>query len=277
VSEASTTRRVLREPMLHFAVLAALIFAAHAAFGGAAPDDPPPRDPATIVLDEAFLDGLAERERLATGRAPDRDALERDWLREEILVRESERLGLGAHDPILRQRRVQLAELWLEASVDVPEPSDDELSAILRRDRARYAQPAQVSFTHVFFASRRGDPMADAAAARARMPVPYPAQLGDPFLLGASIRGRTRDALAGSFGEGFADAVFALEPETWSAPIESSYGAHLVFVNERTEPRDPPLDEVRDRVRADWIAERTEAETRAAFERLRARYVLERR
>ena len=178
-------RRVLRDPLLHFAVLAALIFAAHRAFGGDAPPADEAADGATIVIDESFLDGLAERERLATGREPDRDALERDWLREEILVREAERLGLGAHDPILRQRQVQLAELWLQASVEVPEPSDAELSAILRRDRARYAEPARVTFEHVFFANRRDDPLADAA--RAEIPDATPTSTGDPFLLGRTI------------------------------------------------------------------------------------------
>lgn len=272
-------RKLLAEPLLHFALIAAATFGLHRAFGEAAPADPP-AGAERIVIDDAFVDGLVEQERLATGHAPDRAEVERRWLREERLAREAIRLGLDAHDPILRRRLVQLAELWIEASVDVAEPTDEELAFVLSRDAERYAVPAAAAFEHVFFARRRADPRADAEVALARLragPVEDPASLGDPFLLGARQAARTRAELAGSFGPGFADAVLALEGDGWSAPIESSYGVHLVRPTERRAARAPDLAEVRARVRADWVTERTRAEVRAAEERLRERYVVERR
>ncbi|MEZ4338754.1 MAG: peptidylprolyl isomerase [Sandaracinaceae bacterium] len=274
----SAARQLLKEPLLHFAVIAAATFGLHRAFGDAPPIEEAP-SPERIVIDDAFVDGLVEQERLATGHAPDRAEVERRWLREERLAREAGRLGLAEHDPILRRRLVQLAELWIESSVEVAEPTDDELAFVLRRDAARYAVPSAVAFEHVFFASRRPDPRGDAIAARDRLrdDVEVPATLGDPFLLGARLPLRTRAELAGSFGPAFADAVLGLEGSAWSEPIESSYGVHLVRPTERRPARAPALAEVRARVRADWMAERTRAEVRAAEERLRERYVVERR
>ena len=48
--------------------------------------------------------------------------------------------------------------------------------------------------------------------------------------------------------------------------------------NDSSRPSAKKIDEIwSDRVRADWMAERLAAETRAAVERVRARYVVERR
>ena len=46
--------------------------------------------------------------------------------------------------------------------------------------------------------------------------------------------------LLARFGESFANAVFALQPGGWSAPIASSYGMHLVWVMEKLPERVPP-------------------------------------
>jgi parvulin-like peptidyl-prolyl isomerase len=42
--------------------------------------------------------------------------------------------------------------------------------------------------------------------------------------------------------------------------LPSTYGAHLVLVDDRTDARVPALEEVRDAVRRDWVnAQRAEA------------------
>ncbi len=273
--------RVLREPLVHFAVLAVLVFGVHRLFGE--PEATPAPASATrphIVIDEAFVDGLVEQDRIASGRAPDREEVTNRWLRDEILAREATRLGLAEHDPIMRQRLVQLAELWLEANVQVADPTDEQLQFILERDRARYVSPATVAFVQVFFASSRARADEDAADARAQITGMNPmdaARLGDPHLLGVRIAASTQAELAGSFGAPFAAAVFSLDERTWSEPIQSSFGFHLVYISEREDARIPTLDAVRARVRSDWLAERTRTEVRRARAELRAAYVIERR
>ena len=46
----------------------------------------------------------------------------------------------------------------------------------------------------------------------------------------------------------------------WSAPIRSAYGVHRVRVLERVPAKVPALDDVRERVRRDVVADRAEAE-----------------
>ena len=57
--------------------------------------------------------------------------------------------------------------------------------------------------------------------------------------------------IARQFGEGFATKLGELQPGHWQGPVESSFGAHLVFISERTESGLPALAQVRDAVRRD--------------------------
>ncbi|HJL19533.1 MAG TPA: peptidylprolyl isomerase [Sandaracinaceae bacterium LLY-WYZ-13_1] len=267
-------RRLVREPLLHFALLGAAVFAAHYAL--APPADPP--DARVLVLDDAFVDGLRERAR-ARGAHPDDAALERAWIREEVLVREARRLGLERGDPIVRRRLVQKLELWLEAQADVPAPDDDDLARHLRAHADRYRRPPRVGFTHVFFGRDRADPIGDARAAldALRADGAAPTDLGDPFLLGRDQPPRPVAAVAGSFGPSFAEAVAGAPRDAWAGPFQSSYGAHLVRVTERTEGSLPSVDAVRERLTADWRRARREEAVARAVERLVERYRVERR
>ena len=269
--------RLLREPLLHFIAVSALVFAAHHRFAETGRAQSSDLDTSLrITVDERFVDGLAQEAHRVSGREVDREAVLERWIHDEILMREAVRLGLDTHDAVVRQRLVQLAQLWLEANVQVPEPTEEQLQFVLERDAERYRVPARIGFTHVFFSSSRPQALDDAQAARSRL-MSGEAVAGDAFLLGREIAPRTAQEIAGSFGTEFAVAVARIEPGIWSAPIHSSYGAHLVRVTSSTGPQLPALAEVRARVRADYLTERRETEVRRAVHRLRTRYLVERR
>ena len=57
----------------------------------------------------------------------------------------------------------------------------------------------------------------------------------------------------------------------WVGPIESAYGIHWIFVEDRREATNPPLDEVLREVRSEWLREREKEATRTYVEGLRRR------
>ena len=57
-----------------------------------------------------------------------------------------------------------------------------------------------------------------------------------------------------------------------NAPIESAYGVHLVEIIERTDGRLPDLDEIRERVAADFDFDRTARARAAVYEGLSQKY-----
>ena len=79
---------------------------------------------------------------------------------------------------------------------------------------------------------------------------------------------------AGQFGEEFARGVGACATGQWCGPIASSYGEHLVRVEEAEAGRMPGLDEpdVRRRLESDVLRERARRTLAEAMVTLRGKY-----
>lgn len=265
--------RVVREPLVHVLVLGVLLFALHRFVA-------PPAASREIVVPGDALAGLRDDFRRRTGRMPsatDEQALVDAWVDDEILVREGLALGLDRGDAIVRRRLIQKMELLLENTETVPPPTDAELEAFLAAHAARYASPPRVSFTHVFVSSQRAGDRAtsEAEALRAQLDAGTdPSALGDPFLRGRDFRLHSQAELASIFGPGFAAEVMALPAATWSAPLRSAFGVHLVRVSEKRAGTAPDLASVREQVEREWRVERHATLDREARARLRTRYVV---
>ncbi len=265
--ERDRRRPLWREPLLHFLLVGAALYGVHRLVA-TEPADPP------IVVDEAFVAGLERQQVQRTGRAPEDDAtteaLIDEHVREEVLFREALRLGLERDDPIVRRRLVQKMELLLSAAAEPEEPGDEVLRAHLDAHPERFARSERLAFTQVFFSTeRRADARADAEAARAALVEGSdPTALGDPLPLGRRQPPVAPAAIAGRYGEAFAEAVGALETGTWSAPIESPLGLHLVRLESREPGRAPALEEARAEVERDWRREKRSERLEAAIRRL---------
>jgi hypothetical protein len=98
------------------------------------------------------------------------------------------------------------------------------------------------------------------------------AALADPFARGSHTVLATRAQLAGVFGPGVADAVFALPVGQWSEPIPSPYGLHLILVETHADGGPPPFEVRRGQVLHAWLGERADARLHASLTALRQRY-----
>jgi parvulin-like peptidyl-prolyl isomerase len=92
-------------------------------------------------------------------------------------------------------------------------------------------------------------------------------------MLSRSYAARSLDEIARLFGSEFAAVLGSLSPnEIWQGPISSSYGSHLVLVQDRRDPMLPDLEDVLDKVRADYQAEQRRKSNEAIYLELRERY-----
>jgi parvulin-like peptidyl-prolyl isomerase len=195
---------------------------------------------------------------------------------EHALAETAEALDLTRRDLVVRRHLVRTMRLALGHL----EPSDLPDEAALAEWYARHAddfrEPPRVRFTHVYL--RRGESdAAPALLARLRREATAPQDavaLGRPVPQGATFGPSAESAVAGVFGDAFAHAVATLPEGTWSEPVTSPYGVHLVWVAERLPGRVPPLDAVRGRVVHAVVAERRAARTRERLAALRARYAV---
>jgi peptidyl-prolyl cis-trans isomerase C len=269
--------KLLRQPLLHFLLLGAGIFALNAWLGRG-------NDASrTISIDAGDVTRLAEVWQRQWGRPPGGDELHglvEQQIREEILYREAVALGLDKDDVIIRRRLAQKLEFLAEDLAADAQPTPADLDAFFAAHPERYREPPRLTFSHLYFSrDRHGaqtdaraasaldklhqDPALDAAAVRA---------LGDPFMLQSEFADRTPTELDRLFGGDFGARVAALPAGTWQGPLASGYGLHLILVTNRTDARLPALGEVRDAVERDYIDAKRRDANATFYEQLRARY-----
>ncbi len=272
-------RRLAREPVVHFALGAALLVSLDRALTAhrTRADTRP-----TITVTARDLDALRERFRSTTGRAPgaaDDRALVDGFVRDEALVREARARGLDRDDPAVRDRLRQVMRFVLDAQ-PVDEPDDTALAAWMRAHEDRFRRAPTVAFDQVAFsrASRGERAESDARAALATLaddePIERAMTRGDVFPRGASFVPLRFHETAAAFGWDLARALDDAPLGHWRGPFASPFGWHLVRVRTRDAGGLPALSAVRDEVRRQWIDERRATLAREATDALVRRYTV---
>jgi hypothetical protein len=266
---------LLREPLLQFLVLGAILFGLFHLV-----DREKAEAPARIVISSARIANLADGFARTWRRPPGKEELQGlvdDYIRDEVFYREGRAAGLDRDDVIIRRRVRQKME-FLAEDMSAPEPSEEQLAAYLKANPERFRTEDRLTFQQVFLsAARRGRAIDDDskqvanALDRGEAAVDKTA-LGDPFLLGEEFQAVSQSEVASLFGESFAKRISVMEPGRWQGPISSSFGQHFVNIGERISGILPPLDVVRETVRREWSnARRLEAEQKL-YGSLRERY-----
>jgi len=271
-------RAAVREPLLHFLILGAAIYAV---YGLTRPDvDAAPENRITVTAGE--IGWLADSWEKRWNRAPtpeEREGLIAEYVRETIFYREALAMGLDRDDTIIRRRLAQKLEFLSEDLVAMVSPTGEELSAYFAEHTAQYELPALLTMTQVFVDpdKREEQTLADAEAIGAELralqpPTKGAEDLGDPFMLQHYYPERSESELSKLFGAEFAHSVFGLEPGQWHGPVLSGYGVHWVFVEQRIPAETPEFAAVRERVEQDWRDERRAKFNDEFYAQLRARY-----
>ena len=263
--------RVLREPLVQFLILGGGLFCG-IAFANHL------KRP-VVRIDAQEIEQLAAYWAMQSQRPPTRAelaALIQERVDEELLSREAIRLGLDKDDMIVRRRLAQKMAFASEDVAAIEEPDDKALQTFYDAHRDRYATPGRVAMRHIFFSSDRTGqtPGAAADAALRRLQAGGEAA-GDPSLLPLAYADVADADLARDYGPEFAAAVDKAPVGTWVGPVTSAYGLHLIRVERRLPSVTPPLADVREEVRAAWLAARREDENRAFRASLRKRYKVE--
>ncbi|MEQ1890112.1 MAG: hypothetical protein ABL951_13185, partial [Alphaproteobacteria bacterium] len=123
-------KRLLKEPLLHFLLLALMIFAA---YGVLAP--PAAEKPDSIIVTASRIEQLAAvfaRTWQRPAATEELKGLIDDYVKEEIYVREALALGLDKDDTVVRRRLRLKMEFLHDTEIDALAPSDAELDVYLK-------------------------------------------------------------------------------------------------------------------------------------------------
>jgi len=250
---------LLRQPLVQFVLIGALIFAAWKVAN-------PEADaaPTEIHVGASELKWLHDTWIGQFGHPPaatEMASAVRGYVDEEMRYREGLALGLDADDTIVRRRLAQKYDFMLGAQAADMIPTDAQLSAFLARHAERYRLPARTSFCQVWF----GDQAAGFAAAKAALAGLSLAAVRDPDARLAGQGGLPFDRcypaavpvdVSRDFGVNFATVVDRRLPVgAWQGPVESGFGFHLVIVTRREPGAPATVATVRPLLEADWRAQ----------------------
>jgi hypothetical protein len=269
--------KLLRDPLLHFVVLGAVLFAVYALVTGLFTSDEVRR----IEIDQPQIEFLAGTFQRQWGRPPTAQELRGlvdARVREEVLYREALAVGLDRDDTVVRRRMVQKIEMLTQDLALLADPTDEELEAYFEEHRGDYRIPPRLSFSQVYFnADRRGASVEEDALRvleelRTENPTPQRApERGDATMIDSDYALASPYEVKRLFGGHFAEALFELEPG-WQGPVVSGYGLHLVYVGEREESRLPEFETIRERLIDDFNRVRRDRASDALYESLAGRY-----
>ena len=235
-----------REPLVHFLALGALLFLA---YGWVSKGGDGNENRVVITQEQVAAQwSIFVQARHRAPTAEEWDRLVRERVRQAVYYREAKSLGLDQNDLIIERRLQQKMQFYVEDTAGDREPTGPELDEYFRAHAADYRTDQRLTFRQTFL-----DPQK-----RGMLENRYDAL-------------RASD-IAKIFGNSFAAALTRLPAGQWRGPIGSAYGMHLVFVMKRLPASVPPLAQVRDIVRRDWMnAHRLDVQD-AYYRNLLARY-----
>ena len=272
--------KLLREPLLHFMFIGAVIYLLYGVFAEPVPE----ADDKTIVVSAGEIEWMQTAWQKRWNRPPtaaEFDGLIQQYIKETVLYREALTMGLNQHDQVIRRRLAQKLEFLAKDLVALTPPTEEELLAYFDLHRERYQEPALYTFTQVFVdPDKRGDStLDDAEVIKTSLiaqgdAVEDPGALGDDFMLQNYYPQKDLVEIQKQFGSGFTESLAKLSPGQWHGPVLSGYGVHLVYISSVSEPPAQVLADVRERVVQDWEMERGEELNDKFYASLREQYTV---
>ena len=272
--------KLLREPLVHFMFIGAVIYLLYGVFAEPVPE----ADDKTIVVTAGEVEWMQTSWQKRWNRPPtaaEFDGLIQQYIRETVLYREALTMGLNNHDQVIRRRLAQKLEFLAKDLVALIPPTDEELQTYFEEHQDRYQEPALYTFTQVFIdPDKRGDATLDdaekiKAALIAKGDVIEDAgALGDDFMLQTYYPEKDQVEIQKQFGSGFTESLLELSPGQWHGPVLSGYGVHLVYISSVSEPPAPVFAEVRERVVQDWTTDKGEELNEKFYANLRDQYTV---
>jgi hypothetical protein len=264
LTPAPWLQRALREPLTHFIVLGALIFAADAMFLSVR------GDPQEIVISKetyaeargAFVAGM-NREPTAA----ELKVLTDRWVDNEVLFREGLALGMDRGDQAMKDRVVFKVLTATQSGLALPKIDEAGLREWFESRRDQYDLPARLSFEEAVIA------VSDSTPEKLKKFVTALNGQQAPELE-ASLRvfkARPRPSLDQSYGAAFADALEKQTTGTW-AVLESKEGYRAIRLTELTPARAVSYDEMRERVYTDWKEITSSELTKKAIREIAKKY-----
>ena len=251
------------EPLVHFLLLAALLFAFDHVWSSAQKEK--------VIVDQQTVDFLIkQREDLELRKLTPEERRETiaAFIEDEILYREAYKRGLDKGDT--RMRRNLILKMRGLALGDIRKPTDEELKRYFKANRAKFTRPATLSLMQVFYRDPSGVPDGLLDELRAGR---NPKTVGEYLNgYGRPLSRVSKRELVGMLGAEVARPIIALQDNRWHGPFKSIHGAHFVRIVERQPAQEARYEDVKSYLAGEWAISQSRAAIEKEVEAMRKGY-----
>ena len=270
-------KNFLKEPLLHFLLLGAGLFLLFDLSSSSSDATDSKRE---IVVSQGRIQTLQATYEKTWRRPPNEQELQgliHEYIRDEVLYREAQAMGLDQNDTIVRRRMRQKLEFLAEELGGGIEPTDEELEAFLAKYPDRFREEGRYTFQQVSLNvnTRETSLEADANALLLELREGADASLaGDALRVPQRFDQVSDSEVARTLGNPFLLELKRLTVGEWQGPIVSGFGVHLVKIYDRVEGRVPDLKEIRQKVSHEWSAHHRKENLETFYQAFRQRYIV---
>jgi hypothetical protein len=253
--------RWLREPLVHFVALGALLFAVDHAIVSRQDD------PHLIVVGPEVDREARALFKASRGREPhaaELDALRRVWLDNEVLYREGLALQVDKGDTAIRERVIFKALSVVDAGVKPVQPDDKTLREWFEAHRRKYDEPARFDFQEAVLAGDNSESAVRAFVEQLNHGAPGDANAGLRV-----FKGRPQQNVVDAYGGAAAKALEESTPGEWRA-LRTRSGWRAMKLEAITPSRPASFELLRGVAQQDYL-DATASEQRTAAVRALAR------
>ncbi len=240
--------RIIKEPLLHFLVLAVLLFQAYKILN--------PEEQEVIKITEGNVQQLYERFTILWHREPTKEELSlavRTYAIEQIYAKEGKLLGLDEGDGAINKRLKSKIQLMIADAVLMAKPKEKELKAFFEENKAKYAPDSKFTFKQVSLNVNQDKAILKTQIEEQNKRI---ADGLEPIGVTTSLEPSYVDIynyeVEKLFGNKFDENLVNAELNKWSGPFYSGIGVHYFYVTNRVLENIPSYEEVADRVKDDY-------------------------
>jgi hypothetical protein len=256
----------MKEPLLHFVLLGALVFAADYLIAGRT------NDPHTIVVGAAVDQEARQIFKGSRGREPNAEelaALRQVWLDNEVLYREGLALQVDKGDTAIRERVIFKALSVVDANTKLPAVDDKVLRAWFEKNRAKYDEPTRYDFQEAVLGADTSE-----AAVRAFVDALNNGTPGDAKAGLQVFKGRPHANLVQSYGPEFAKALEESPAGGEWRALPTKDGLRAMRLEAITPAKAAVFEPLRNVVQQDWTDAVMSEQRTAAVRTLAKKYTV---
>ena len=241
-------KRILQEPLLHFAVVGSLLFFYLSNNDGTTKPE--------VVISEGKINQLTAQFSKTRQRPPSAEELQAlidNQIREDLAFKHGSEMGLVEDDSIIKRRVQQKLEFMLNDSIASIEPNREELQAYLDTHQEKFTIPPVYSFKHIYINPEKHEDTNAFIAELQRENLDDVFQdRGDTIMLESEYADMSSAQIARLFGLKFTENLDGVILNKWQGPVKSGYGLHLVLIDTKTVAHVATLAEMESEIKRDY-------------------------